>query len=225
MTFLEICQMVLDEGDRTASQLNDVVLKPDMDEMERKVIRWVKQAYLRIQRKSEFWNFHLVEGTLVTTLDDGTNDYVLTSLSPNVRTIVKDSLSARVTSTTYEWPVIYLTYQQWRDMFQIASATLADGSPVYFIELPSGSVRIEPGPNQVFEVLGSWYRTLHHFVDQDDEPLWHIDYHEIIAWEALRSFASEYEVSDEIGERAKTYLPALWGAFNRKYLPELEGGY
>ena len=216
MNFLEICQMVLDEGDRVGTTLEDVKLENDMQEHHRKVILWVQRAYRRIQRRSQWWKFHHNTGVFFTTLADGTQDYT----KADVRNVLRDSIRARRQGTTNDYDLLYLTYKEWRDLFQVDE--LAPGAPVWFVELPDGGYRIEPGTDAVFEILADWYRTIDELTYRADVPLWDEELHEIIVWEALKDYASEYEASERLEPRIKNELPGLWTNFNRRYLPELE---
>lgn len=220
MTFLELCQMVIDEGDQSSTLIDGVELEDDMDEMERKVILWVQKAYRKIQRKSQHWRFHHHSDVLFETLADGTKDYEI----ENVREILPDSIRARVKGETAEYWLTYLTYKDWRERFQVND--LAAGNPIWFIELPNEKIRLEAGPNKVYEILCDWYSTLDKLEKKGDTPIWHEDYHDLIVWEALKDYAQEYEASDTLGKRVSATLPELWNAFERKYLPTIQiGGY
>lgn len=216
MTFLEICQAVLLESDQDSELLTGVAITPSMDEQHRKVIRWVQQAYLKLQREYKWWDFHNTSGVFLTTLDDGTQDYTVA----DVRSVFKDSLKARKFGEAAEWSVTYLTYAEWRDRFNLYTGS--EGVPLYFVELPSGQFRVEPAPNGICEVLADWTITFDRLVRDDDEPLWDEDFHEILVWLALEDYASDYEAPEMLAPRIENHLPDLQNAFYRQYLPDIE---
>ena len=217
MNFLEICQMVLDEADLAPDELQDVRVTAEMPEQHRKVIAFVKRNYLAVQREMPYWDFHQTSGVFLTTLTDETQDYTVS----NVRDLMRDSLRGRKVGQTAEWPIRYLTYAEWRDIFMINNS--GTGIPLYLVELPDGQFRVEPKPTVACEVLADWTQTLHELRRKDDEPLWHKDYHELLVWMSLEDYASAFEVGDTLGQRIARNLPKIKLAFNQKFSPELEG--
>lgn len=217
MNFLEICQMVLDEGDQVGSDLTTACLKDITDEQHRKVVLWVQRAYRTIQRKSDFWKFHHVDGVLFETLADGTKDYTVNG----IRELFRDSIRARVKGQVSDWRLTYLTYKEWRDILQLSSDDLANGLPIWFVELPNNKYKIEPGPDVIYEIMCDRHIKTVEFISDSDTPLWDEDLHELIVWEALKDYATEYEASTTLDQRVKMRLPQMWLEFNRRYLPEI----
>jgi hypothetical protein len=219
MTFLEICQAVLAEADRDPDELQDVLLESGISEQHRKVIGWVKRAYQKIQRHSNFWKFHHNNGLFLTTLDS-TEDYV----KEGVRDILQSSLKIRLQGSTGWSPVTWVTYEDWVSAFNLVIG--AKGRPIFFVPLPSqqnNQFRLYPVPNGTYELFADWYSTNGELVRKDDEPVWHPDYHEVLVWMALQDYANEYEVSDQLNPRITRQLPPLLAAFYQQYLPNPAG--
>lgn len=225
MNFLEICQSVLDEADRDASELQDVILTPNLSPLQRKVILWVREVYEQIQQFSHHWRFHRINGTLITTVN-GVEDYQVgqyaTPPTRNVRDVMWDSLKVQKQGSTGWSPVIFMPYEEWVEAFNLVVG--AKGRPLFFVPLPGPQedwFRLYPTANDIYLLNADWYRTNHQLVTKDDEPLWHQDYHRILKWRALQRYASEYEVPELLGDRIKTELPLALAAFYRKYLPQV----
>lgn len=217
MTYLELCQKVFDLADRAPYSITTVQVEPEDDEQIYKIARWVRQAYEDIQGWSRYFAFHHQSGVLFETTADGTKDYSVT----NVRKIWRDSLHARVKANpTDDWDLIFLSYQQWRDMF--ITVQLNDGRPIYFTELPNGSFRIEPGADAVYEILADYTVRKDRFEQDEDVPLFHEDYHDLIVFQALRYYSNEYEVPEEVEADIRIAFPSLKSQFLLEYLPDLE---
>lgn len=216
MNFLELCQFVLDEGDQVGANMTTVLVTSESPEIQRNVVRWIQQAYARIQRRGRFWKFHRKNGVLIAT--DGSQDYVKSS----VLRVLADSIQIRLVGETSSTPMTFLTYKQWRDLFN--GVELTAGYPRWFTELSQGKFRLtpDPDPNRVFEILADWYIKSHVLENDDDSPIWDEDLHELVAWEALKYFALEYEASETLGKRVTLALPGLWQEMFDRYLPEFE---
>jgi hypothetical protein len=218
MNFLEICQSVLGEADKNSSTMTDVTgLTVDI---QKKVVRWVQQAYGRVQRHSHFWKFHFNTGLFITT-SDGVQDYT----KANVRDLQEESLKVRHQSAVGWSPLRMMPWEEYQSNFKLVVA--AEGQPVWIIPKPDATTtdvrtfRLYPTPSDVFEVWADWYSTNDTLSVDTDEPIWHEDFHDILVWMALSKFASEYEVPDLLDRRIKEELPPLMQAFYHRYLPQI----
>ena len=217
VTFLEICQRVIEEADNPdeAASLNDTLITADTLEFHRRVILTVQRVYRNIQRRHNTWEFHHQSGTFLTSLDDGTKEYSVA----NVRSIMRQSLVGREQGQTARWPLTWLSYEDWVTIFQL-QPTQNPGIPLWFVENPDGTFRLEPGPDRIVEVLGDWYRTLHELTVKDDEPLWESEFHELIVWEACKALVTEYETLEGLALRVQMELPPLYRQFVNRFLME-----
>lgn len=215
MTFLELCQRVFDEGDRAPYAIESTDWREGEDEQIYKVINWVKQAYKEIQQWNKNFDFFHQSGILLTT-DVGVSDYV----STGIRDIIFDSLYCRRLGDINGWPLSYLSYKQWRDQYQ--NVNLSDSTPVVFTQLPNKQFRLSPAPEDVYTISADWFTTYDSFEDDDDEPIWDADDHEIIVWVALQYYMSEYETPEELGVKARLGLRHAKKQFLFRYLPSYE---
>lgn len=216
MNYLELCQKVFDEADRAPYKIETVAASGERDEQVYKIISWVAQAYHDIQRWSQNLKFHYQDGVLFTTTV-GETTYTV----DGVREIYRDSVYAnRVSAPNGKWELTYLTQKQWRDIFKLTNLT--NSLPVYFIEQPDGRFRVEPPSSEACEIRAAWSRRLYSLVNDEDEPVFHEDYHMAIVYQALIYYASEFEVPEELATRIRLTLPKLRAAFLIEYEPSLE---
>ena len=220
MNFLEICQEVVIEADIDSGLITTTEVDATSDPLHVKIVHWVRQQNRRIQRKSDAWKFHhhvqeqmILSEANVELYDVG-----------NVKEILRDSLKVRRAGTTGEWPMTYLSYREWLDMFKIRP--VAVGMPTFFVWMPDRSVKLYPIPNGDYEVIGDWWDGIVELEGDASEPPWDKDYHEILVWFALASYAEEFD-STELEARIQTNLTPMWNSFMREYLPDIEtpGGF
>lgn len=215
MNYLELCQKVFDEADRAPYKIDTVNAPGELDEQVYKIVSWVAQAYHDVQRWSFNFGFHYREGLLFTATT-GTAEYT----DSTIRRVYRDSVYAnRAAAPAGKWPLIYLTEEQWRDLFK--TTNLSDSLPVYFVERESGRYRVEPPPSEDCEIRGAWQTRLDSLVNDEDTPIFHEDHHMVIVYQALRYYVTEYDTAEELALRIRTTLPRLKAAFMMEYEPAL----
>lgn len=223
MNFLEICQMIFDLADRAPYKIETTRLGPnaDLDEQIIKIVGFAKRGYQNIQSWNRHFTFHHTSGTFITTEDDGTTDYTVS----NVRSFFQDSFKIHEQGQTAEWPLIYLTYKEWRDAMNLTQ--FQDGPPTWITQLPDRSFRLTPGPDKVYIVEADWHIFADVLEDDEDEPIWDQDLHELVVYEALKLYTTEFEVPENTVALIAEVHPRLKTEFKLRYLPdwEISGGF
>lgn len=215
MNYLELCQMVLDEGDRVRWTLSTTVPSDSMSEQEYKVVKWVAQAYKDVQRWSRFFTFHQKSGKFFETVS-GKEDYT----KRGVREVLEDSFFCVRPGTSSRWELRTLSYKDWRDQFK--TVVLAEGTPQWIVRLPNEQFRIVPTPDDAYEIHADWIITLDELQSDYDEPLWDEENHDIVAWQALKYYISEFEAPEELATRVAVALREGKKEFLFRYLPDVE---
>lgn len=214
MNYLQLCKRVVLEADRDDTLLTTVDLDEITDEMHRKVVTWVEQAYEAIQRDQAYWGFLFKTGDLVT-LRANVQDYNVS----NVREAVDEAWTIRKASETVRYPLQWIEYRDWLEIFRLVNSTLQPSMPLQVTRLPSGAFRFTPTPDQAYVVSADRF-TLNDTMAQDlDEPSWESDFHEIIVWRALAYYAEEYDVP-ALAARVAMNLPSIDRKFKNRYLPD-----
>jgi hypothetical protein len=216
MNFLEICQWVVAEADRDSALLTSTDVTDLTDDMHKKVVGWVKQAYGAIQREQPHWGFLFSSG-IFTNLTAGWGDYPISG----VRDTLDDSWRIRSAGQTTHYPLRWMEYKDWRDAYQVAYSTMGRGQPICVTRLPSGEYRFTPTPDASYTVLADWFSTSATLSVDSDTPLWDEEFHEIICWKVLAYYAEMYDVP-HLAARVAMNLPAIERRFRNRYLPDVE---
>lgn len=212
MNKLEICQRVLEEGDRDGELLTTTVLSSLVDNQHKDVVRWVEKAYAKLQRKNRYWGFLYTSGVMLR-FTSGRN----TASGPTVREPIYDSLRGLKVGTTAEFPIYYVPYQTFRRRYLLLQET--PGPITQITRLPSGIFQCFPEANADYQVLGSWYMRPDTMDHDRAKPLWDEEDHEILVWMALQDYMKVYVV-DGLEERVRMTLPEMMHQFAIRYLPD-----
>jgi hypothetical protein len=213
MNYLGLCQRVLDEADNVRWAMTSVTPGAGDPEIFGKVASWVKRAYRDVQQWSRFFTFHLREGTLFTTVI-GQSDYT----NAGVRKLLPGSLFAL--DGNAKWEMDEMAYSEW--LLTYRTMQLANGVPQFVVPMQSGQFRVVPTPDRVLDVKGTWYTPIDELSADGDEPIWDEEDHEIVVWQALSYYISEYEVPELLAQRVQEALRNEKREFLMKYLPEFE---
>ena len=177
--------------------------------------RWMQAANLGIQRQSQQWDFMHKRGLFITT-----NAVDETYAIGRVREIAEHSLYYTEPGLTAHNPMTLMRYEDWS--YEQQSGTVRDGPPLFLVENPDQSWRPYPKPNGVYNIYADWWLRPSEMANVDAEPLWEVEFHEILLYEAMEVAAN----LEPQGPRAAVlqtevakFLPPLRRAFNSRYLP------
>jgi hypothetical protein len=178
---------------------------------------WINTAYMAIQLESDQWEFHHERDAFFTTVN-GTADYTVAT----VKKIDEQSLYFIPDGQTAHQFLLIKTYQQW-ELEQRTSA-LSPGPPQWLIQTPDQQWKIDPEPNGIYTIYADrWLRPLEMTLGAD-EPLWEVEYHKIVLYEALKiavSLRPDEPLSRTAAQEILSFLPAIRKAFTRRYLPAI----
>ena len=226
MNFAEICGQVLEESDGRVETFSSVNLGTDgsgdlyvTDPTQRNVIRWVNQAYMKIQQQQSYWKFMHKRGIFLTAVADQ-EEYPKKS----VREIKDDSVYAIKSGTTGRVPLVVWDYDYW--LAQERSGATASGGLRWLLRAPDEKWILYPVPNATWTIYADWWLRPCEMEAVDDEPVWDSEFHELLVWMAVRKFAAEFEgegSTPRLLSRVDDELPAMMNAFRRRYLPTPKG--
>ena len=101
---------------------------------------------------------------------------------------------------------------------------LAQGIPQFIVQLQSGKFRVVPTPDRMLDVYATWFGVIDELSADGDEPIWDAEDHEIVVWQALQYYQSEYEVPELLASRIAESLRNEKREFLLKYLPTFGEG-
>jgi hypothetical protein len=221
MNFGEICTAVYDEVNGRPVVFSSTDLgrtwEGDLyltEPTQRNIVRWVRDAYRRVNMLSDQWTFlhrrgvflQLLAGTETYTQDNGQVDrYSLYSVRPG---------------QTPRTPVQIMDYAWW--VQQERSGPAVSGAPHYLVETPPGTWIVWPIPVEAVDVVGDWWVRPVDLVNVDDEPVWAEEFHMLLVWEAVKMFAAEFGqegAGPVLMTRYAENQPILWNRFKQRYMP------
>jgi hypothetical protein len=171
-------------------------------------------AYMGIQRKSTQWRFFHKRGLFFQTVV-GKADYIKTNvnyINPDSIYIIEDGLTQRM-------PLFIKEYKDW--VIEQATAVIKSQTPLYLIHTPPFEWKVEPIPDKVWNVYADYWTIPAEFIDENDEPIWAEEFHEIVLLEAMKPASTLRPETKEallMNTQVATLLPGLSRSFANRYL-------
>jgi len=206
MTFLELCQRARQEsgisGDGPVSVLNQKAIL-------QKVVEWVRQADIDIQRLQLDWLFMWRMQSITFTED--INEYDATTLLLlNLRELLSVDIAGNELCC-YTWDEFK------REKYHLATEK---GQPTAYTIKPNGLIMLYPIPNADYTATAEYSLKPQLMVNDADVSLIPESYHDIILHKALMYYSSHeedqnlYQVSESryemvLSELAANYLPRI----------------
>lgn len=186
-TFLTIAQDVRQEAGLAGTGPAAVTNQVGMD---KKLVTWVKNAWIDIQETHQTWRFlWKSDGVLTTT--SGVRTYDPVSLGFNVRTISKESIRAYLGTVANEMWLQYMEYAEFRNKYLRGVIVL--GRPICYTWTPDNRIVMYPTPNDAYTVSFEYYRTPQVLADNGDVPICPEWLHDAIKYRALMYYAAHDE--------------------------------
>jgi hypothetical protein len=221
MNFGEICTAVFDEINGRPVVFASTDLGRDIDgelivsdPTQRNVIRWVRDAYRKINYNSDQWSFLHQRGTFLE-LRPGEDTY-----EKDNGKVGKYSLYSVRPGQTARTPVSIMEYSWWVENERGGPTTR--GGSVYLVETPTRIWKVWPVPVYEQNVVGDWWARPSTLLHVGDTPVWAEEFHELLIWEAVKLFAAEFGqegAGPALMTRYAETQPALWNRFKQRYLP------
>lgn len=180
MTFLELCQRVRQESGISGSGPESVL---NQRSILQKVVEWVRQADLDIQRLHGDWFFLWRMGN--ANLTAGITQY--TSASLNLPGTLQDLLMLDING----YP---LRYYSWKE-FKAARRQLNEqqGLPTEYTIRPDNVIVINPAPSSDIVATAEYSIAVEPLTNDNDESVIPTRFHDIIVHKALMYYASHEE--------------------------------
>jgi hypothetical protein len=215
VNFLELCRELVSECGYSGNILTTANQTGQLG----RVVRWIRNADLELQKESNFWTFMDREFSFQTEADKG--EYTLADLDvlgvENVGTWDRDKMlvtDAYGRSSKLYWTDFRLFHHRY------GTAMIPDGRPVFFAVLPEGGLALGPTPDAEYEVSG-WHRMEPTPMLADaDVPLVPEPFHDAIVWKALAMYGLHEEVPMFIERGEMKYREALH-KMRLRYLPDV----
>ena len=218
MTYLQLCVRLRQEAGIAGSGPTQVV---DQSGQLLRIVNWIAQAWEDIQIMRPNWKFmheFFTFDTEISTRDYLPADVAITDLNQwdtGSFFIYEDALGE-----SDENSLRYTSYGSWRTSYRSSMANRAEGRPQLFTLLPDNPARMEPVPDKVFKISGEYKRVAQLFTADGDEPTGLLDdFHMLIVWSALKSYAY-YENASEVLEQAEMNFDHMLTRLEIEQLPD-----
>ncbi len=216
MNFLQLCQWVSQESGLGTSGPSAIANATGMD---KKVISWVRQAYLEIQTKRSYWNFLKVDRSFsIGVPGDRSIPFSSKTALSDLKEIEYDSVV--IDDGVSKYPVRYVPAQKWLPWARLVK-NWTSGNPGRFSVLPGDILTFDQAPNAPLTVELSGWTVAHELVQATDEPIFHKDYHLTIGYWALVHYAAHDEAAT-VSVDAKDNLFKEMAKLEHRYLPPVE---
>lgn len=204
-TFLELCKLTSRNCGVGGSGSSDVptAVTSQTGELAR-IVAWVAEAWLKIQRKHQDWSF-LRKSASWTTVS-GTSKYALGTGAGTVgitkatfgrwlrKTFRNYNTSAGLSS---EVTMAYLDYDIWRNAYLLGGTRDARSRPHDFAIGPDKAIHLGPVPAAGYTVTGDYFIMPVTLAANADEPDIPIPFRMLIVYQAMQTYGF-YEGAPEV---------------------------
>jgi hypothetical protein len=217
LTFLSLCQETASLAGIPGGGPTSVV---DQTGEKARVVSWVRNAYIDVQRRHETWAFLKKDLSFTTTT--GGQVYTLTDMGATDLNLL-DVESLRIYQTTLgvadEQFMVEWDYESMRDTYQYGTQT--PGRPTCFAQREDRALVLGPKADATgYTIVGRYWRTPHTLMADSDEPLIPNHFRMVIVYRALLKYAG-YEAAAEVKTHALEEYGSLMRELERNQLPPL----
>lgn len=207
MTFLELCKRVRAD----AGISGDIATVLNQQGMMAKLVNWVRQADLDIQRMQTSWTF--MWRTATPSLQVGVRLYQPADLDIQQ---VRDSLSFQIGKQ-------YLKMVSWEHWMQSYNLQLVDppAQPTVFTQRPDGAFLFERIPDQAYPLTITYYIKPISMASNSSVSVVPEEYHEAIVQRALYLYAKQEE-DQYLMQTAQAEFDMLTSQLAADYLPDCD---
>lgn len=189
-----------------------------------RMVNWVIAADQEIQNKYQRWNFLLNDVSFPTVAL--TQSYTPTAAGyPELATWNPETFRRWLTSTgsANEIDLTYYPWELFRDLYIFGPLRSQNGPPQFFTIKPDKSLMFWPTPDNVYTVVGEYWKRAQVMSANSDEPLYPSQFHLAPVWKALMSYGSS-QAAPEAYTRGAMEFKKLMEDLEIDQLPEMELG-
>lgn len=138
---------------------------------------------------------------------------------------VRDSFRVYLTATGLpdEKELGFITYDRWRDLYQIGTLRTANSQPDEFTILPALGIGLGPTPLAGYTISGDYYKVATELAQAGDTPGMPAQFHMLIVYRAMMLYGAD-EAANEVYQTGQNLYREMLGALELQQLPELEVG-
>jgi len=217
VTYLQLCARLRQEagisGNGPTSVLNQTGPLSN-------VINWIQQAWIDIQQKRPNWlfmNAEFIFDTIANQRDYIAADFAITDLK--LWDLESFLLYNKSVGVTDQKKIIFLDYSYWRNFYRAQMDARPADRIQYLTVLANNTIRFEPKPDTIYTIEGEYKKSTQIFSADADTPTGlPDDFHMIIVWQALKTYA-HFEDAPEVLSQAEINFDNLLNRLEIEQLP------
>lgn len=221
MTFLDLCQRVLQESGLSGSGPSAVTGQRGI---EARIVNWVRDAWVNLQGEREDWQFMFKR--IPYNLSPGKTEYSLVEMS--IADLARWDFSTATIFETAEGPKVTrqlhsnIDYDTWLVSMGMGQAvTSGKVGQVMTIPGTNNTLMFWPTPEEESTVGLSYYRSPVRLMADGDVPdIWPEDLQMVIAWRALIDYGF-FDGAAEIESRAREKYDELMQRIDSRKKPTM----
>ena len=159
--------------------------------------------------------------TVNTTASDGT--YLTSDFNTtNFGSWHNESFRCYLTATgqSDEQYLIYLPYDEWRDMWDYGSNATMTGRPMYFTVAPDLSIKLGPIPSAAYTIRADYQKKATEMSGDTDTPGMPSQFHQAVVWKGLMYYGG-YESAPEAFSRGQGEFKNIIFSLRMNQLPAM----
>lgn len=224
MNFLQLVNRARNESGASGPDLSS--LGGTLSQESTRFKNWVNEGWQELQVHAQDWDFMRRDFTFQTTA--ALQTYTAATLSTpltSFRNWKRDSFRAYLTASGFgdETLLGFIDYETFRNLYLYGPSRSVTGRPVLFSIKPNKDLIIGPVPDAIYTVLGEYFVLPSDLVADADTPGITTEYHMLIVWRAVRSYAL-YEAAPEVAVRADREIKRLMSKMESDLMPEITYG-
>ncbi len=202
MNYLQLCQAVQQESGISSG--NTITAVTSQSGMNKKIVDWVREAWIDIQSINTLWAWMWNEGTLTTTAS--TTAYDFADFSSTVLYGVADVARQSVKCHSSIADESFLTFEPWENFRSRFLGVDVTGRPLKFSLKPNGEIAFWPTPDATYTVPFEYYRTPQELAANADTPELPAQFHRAIVYKALMYYAAHDGAADVYQDAGANYV-------------------
>lgn len=210
MNYLDLCKRLRQEAGYSGS--GPASVNGQSGEMKR-VVSWIKEAWLDIQRMSSYWRFMLNGFQVSLAVGESS-----VSLANDYKMLTPDTVVLTRADGSKTYPSVLRPEQ----MRQLIRERVEPASYPRFVSVDdAGEMTVFPVCGEAVSIAGDYYRTPVELVENTDEPHCREEYHMAIVWHALLQSGS-FDESSNVFARASNNFATLYSQMCLNERPRLK---
>lgn len=204
MTFLELCKRLRQEVG--AAGTGPASVAGQHGEYAR-LVGWIQQAWLEIQLEKSRWRFAWTRAEI--DIETAYREY-----SPPADFDEWDADSLKVNGHR-------VSEMEWRLFRERYPSDSGATRPIVITRLPNGNLMLDTAPAEDGLLTFEYWRRPQRLTENNDVPRMHSDYHMLIVYRAMASYAF-YENAEEVAARAAEGQKQIMHELLLRELPEMD---